>query len=278
MYNVPMNLPKELQLGEVLYQTPDKPASSAILAGTYAGQFAIFKRGDSNHLRREEAILRTAHFEGIPSVLDYIEDGEHDFLVMERLAGTHLSKYIGLDSSWHSRELEIEEALCIVDGLALCFDALHKVGYLYRDLNLDHVIVNETKVGLVDHEWCVLADKAGWGRVDSRAGTWETMAHEEFRVGNRITRASNTYTLGVVLLQLTTRINPFFISAAEAPNVEIGRINTRSLHERLPDIQTTNIALDSMLNVALQPTPNRRYQSVTEFREALSRVYLNIAK
>jgi serine/threonine protein kinase len=96
------------------------------------------------------------------------------------------------------------------------------------------------------------------------------MAYEEFRVGNRMTHASNTYTLGVVLLQLVTGNSPFFISANEVSNSEVGRVNTRDLHKELPNIKTGNIALDNVLKEALQPAPSKRFQTIKEFLEALS--------
>jgi serine/threonine protein kinase len=157
----------------------------------------------------------------------------------------------------------------IVDGLALCFEALHKAGYLYRDLNLDHVMVGESGIGLVDYEWCVKLDTSGSGHVDSRAGTWETMAPEEFEMGNVITSTSNIYTLGTVLLQLATRRNPFFVSPVEIPDFESQRLRAKELHQQLPGIHTADLKIDRILKQALQPTPGDRYQFVEEFRNAL---------
>ncbi len=266
---VVMNIPESLQLGEVIHQARHKPESHATLEGTYDGQPVIVKRGDG-HLRREEAVLGAVDFDGIPKVVGYLEENGQNILIMGRLPGVTLSQYIALDDTWRSRELSIQEALHIVDGLSLCFESLHEAGYLYRDLNLSHVIISESRVGLVDHEWCVESDASGVGRVDNQAGTWETMAPEEFVVDNSMARTSNTYTLGVVLLQLVTGKNPFFVSVKETPNTELQRLRAKELHRQLPSIQTGHTDIDHILRQALQPEPSKRYQSVAAFRDALA--------
>lgn len=263
-----MNIPQDLRFGELIYQASHKPESHATFAGIYHGESVVIKRGDSN-LHREEAVLRAVNYEGIPDFIGYFAENGQAVLVMQQIPGVSLSQYIELDDNWQSRELPIKEVIRIVDGLAQCFEALHKVGYLYRDLNLAHVIVSETRIGLIDHEWCVKLDISGSGRVDSQAGTWETMAPEEFGMDNIITRTSNTYTLGTVLLQLTAREDPFFVSPEEIPHSGSQRQRAKELHQELPSIRTGNSEIDRVLYQALQPEPSKRYKSVTEFREAL---------
>jgi len=263
-----MTMTQDLQFGELIHQSGYKPDSHATFTGTYKGLPVIIKQGDS-HLRHEETVLQAVNYTGIPEIVGYFEEKEKDVLVMKRISGVSLSRYIELGNNWQSRKLPLKEALRIVDGLAQCFEALHKAGYLYRDLNLSHVIVDGLNVGLVDYEWCVKMDTSGLGRVDSRAGTWETMAPEEFEVGNTIAPMSNTYTLGIVLLQLTTGKNPFFVSSEEISNSESQRLRAKELHQQLQNIHTGSKKIDHILNRSLRPMPEERYQSVAEFRGAL---------
>jgi len=158
-----MIFPKELRIDRVIRQASHKPASYATLEGTYAGQPVIVKRGGSQ-LRYEEAVLRAASFVGIPKVIDYLENDENDYLLMERLVGIPLSQYIDLDNMWHSKIVDTKDVIRITNVLALCFSALHEANYLYRDLSFGHVLVSDARIGLVDYEWCIHADKSGWGK------------------------------------------------------------------------------------------------------------------
>jgi eukaryotic-like serine/threonine-protein kinase len=263
-----MSMPQGLQLGAAIHQAAHKPESHATFEGVYEGLPVIIKRGDTR-LRREEGVLRAVNSDGIPKVAGYFEADGQDLLVMESIPGVPLSQYVELEDNWHSRRLSIRESIRIVDGLALCFNALHNAGYLYRDLDLAHVLVGTSRIGLVDHEWDVKLSEAGAGVVDSRAGTWETMAPEEFIVGNNMTPASNTYTLGVALLQLATGENPFFVAPEAFHTSESQREQAKELHELLPRIYTGSPSVDHILDRALQPEPSDRYQSIPEFREAL---------
>ena len=234
----------------------------------------VFTKVGDEHLRREEAVLRAVDFEGIPKVVAYNQVDGQDFLVMQQLPGVPLDQHIGLDRSWNSRQLPLEETLRIVDGVAACFEALHQVGYLYRDLNLGHVIVSDSGIGLVDHEWDVKVASAGHACVDSMAGTWETMAPEEFAVGDVMHLSSNTYTLGVVLLQLATGRNPFHVSPEKIADSSAQRQQAGQLHKQLPMIDSGHRGVDQMLEQALAPEMSARYQSVTEFRRSLQALAL----
>jgi len=265
-----------LQLGRQIYKPHYKTDNAATFEATYDGQPVIAKRGDE-HLRREAGILQAVEranngiATGIPKCIAYLEDTKQNhFLVMERLPGMPLIELIGLSEEWESRPLPPAEATRITDGLATCFAALHRADYLYRDLILGHILVDHARISLVDCEWSVLMDpKTHIAQVDNRAGTWETMAPEEFEVGNIMTPTSNTYTLGIVLLQLLTGRNPFYITKESIPDADQRRHATQQLQQTLPKIATRNPSFDQIIIQALQPEPARRYQTVADFQQAL---------
>ena len=216
-----------LVLSGGVHDSPFKGTGFSTGLGTYKGTGVVVKSGDQR-LAREAAILLSVSYRGIQQVIELEKSSASYQLVLEMLPGIGLAEYINLDKSWHSKTLELAEATAVVDGLALCFQALLKADYLYRDLNLNHVILNGSEISLVDVEWSVGKDLEGVWRVDSLGGTWETMAHEEFRVGNPMTVMSSTYTLGVVLLQLVSGGNPFHVDPISTPNSEVRRFKTRN--------------------------------------------------
>ncbi len=233
----------------------------------YGGEPVVTKSGGA-YLEREAVILRDIDYAGVPKVIDDIQDESGDrTLMLERMRGTALSKYISLDQQWNSRPLDEAEAIAIVDGLARCFAAVIRAGYYYRDLNLEHVLVDAEQVSLVDHERDV---PAATGVIDTLGGTWETMAPEEFAKDGRMTEASNVYTLGVVLTQLLQGRNPFFLANGGDTSEEDLRASVKALHEAPPRIEVGDPRLDGLINTVLQPDPQMRIQTVTQFRAELA--------
>ena len=82
-------------------------------------------------------------------------------------------------------------------------------GYLYRDLNLEHIICNSGKMVLLDLESTILSlDREKWKLNDTR-GTWETMAPEEFLGYGELTARTATYRTAVIAYLLLMGKLPF---------------------------------------------------------------------
>lgn len=81
--------------------------------------------------------------------------------------------------------------------------------YLYRDLNLEHLIFSTDKVVFVDLESTIGSmHPDNWNLCDMR-GTWETMAPEEFRGYGRLTARTATYRAAIVSHLILTGRLPF---------------------------------------------------------------------
>lgn len=260
----------ELEITDVIHESAYKIPKASVAYGNYKGAEVIVKTG-GEELARESDILRNIDDTRIPAVIDFRSnpDGTNR-LILNKLTGTPLDQYIRLQPDWRSNPLDKHEAIRIVMGLSACFSALKNAGFLYRDLNLGHILVGSDTVGLVDHEWDIAISATGSGVVDSLAGTWETMAPEEYMIGNSITETSNVYTLGSVLLQLISGKSPFYIPKENEPDDEKRRAATLQLMEIFPGVNTGEAKLDEVINTSLQWSSIERYKSVDDFRNALS--------
>ena len=238
----------------------------------YKGQNVFIKVGDER-LKDEASVLGKVKYKNIPQLIELTNllDGRFQ-LIMELFPGQPLDEYIELDSSWNSRKLPIKEAQAIITGLVNCLIVLRNKGYLYRDLNFNHVLIDGARVSLVDMEAAVKFESQAIWRTNSRTGTWEVMPHEEFRVGNRLLENAITYSLGVTTLQLATGSNPFFVSIKQIPNHEVRRVFVRELHKEIPLIHTSNNSLDAFLAKALQPVPSKRFEKIEDFQSALNNI------
>ncbi len=259
----------ELKISDVIHESDYKVPKASVAHGVYRGTEVIVKTG-GDELVREAGVLRNIDDSRIPTVID-VESGADDItmLILNKLPGTQLGQYIHLQSDWRSDPLDRPEAIRIVLGLSACFSALMSAGFLYRDLNLGHILVDNKTVSLVDHEWNVPLSDTGSGIVDSLAGTWETMAPEEYAVGNSITEASNVYTLGAVLLQLVSGRSPFYIPKDDEPDAGKRRAATLQLMKVFPGVNTADAKLNQVINTSLQWNPADRYTSIEDFRNAV---------
>lgn len=267
---------RSLVVGDSIYKSYFREDDSAgVFEAQLGGKDVVVKRAAGVDAQREVSVLSHADSSGIPKVIQHQcgENGGLDTIVMERLKGVGLNTFIQMDGEWRSKPQPLGTAVSITSQLARRFRSLSRAGYVYRDLNLSHIMVDgkpgdELKVGLLDFEACVKKGADGSAVVDSERGTWETMAPEEFTVGNRVSDATAVYALGTILIQLVSGSCPFRVGK-EVP-VNMQRDFARFLHERgVPYLPFEGTPMHDVLNRSLAPNPRDRYQSITEFKEAV---------
>lgn len=132
------------------------------------------------------------------------DKGEVDFLVMEFLQGTTLSAHLAKDGKLDSAQaLEIARQLCA--GLS----EAHRSGIIHGDLKSSNIILCQNEDGSVRP---VITD---FGLATSAnhpshevGGTPDYMAPEMWR-GQKPSKASDVYALGVILYEIVTGRLPF---------------------------------------------------------------------
>lgn len=254
---------QSLHLGEKLYQSPFNQMSGVFKA-EMDDESVIVKRR-SRPMERELYILRSLNYTLFPEVKAYFQQDDTYNLVLEKKAGVPLNQWIHLNKDWRSSIRDVSESTNIIRELALGLVALRDFGYYYRDLSLGHVLIDNGRVtALVDHEADVRVGTDGSATVDTHIGTWETMAPEEFTIGDKMTEASTTYSLAVILYQLTHGRSLFHLPHIEGKTVEEMRMLSRESHFSAPDPE--NITHHQYLfKKALQVDPSQRYQTLEEF-------------
>ncbi len=168
---------------------------------------------------REARILSAVDHPNICRVLDFIETGETEFIVLELVDGSTLDETIG-ESPPPPACLAIADQ--IVRGLA----AAHGLGIVHRDLKPSNIMV--TRDGTVKILDFGLARTVGDGAPDvpgpaapasgdqetfsrltrGRFGTPRYMSPEQAR-GEPVTAASDMYALGLILQELFTGRGPY---------------------------------------------------------------------
>ena len=207
--------------------------------------------------QREAALLRGLRHPTLPAVMDHFQEGECDYLVMERVEGPTLEGLL------RSRADPLPESRVVALGLALA-DTLHYLHHrsppiVYRDLKPANVMMTVGgEVKLIDFG---IARSTNAARVgDTTAyGTPGYAPPEQYQ--GRTVPASDVYALGMTLHRAATLYDPPEFSfthpsaASLNPNLSAGfdELVSAMLAKNADDRPHTSLVL-SMLS-ALRDVP-----------------------
>ena len=214
------------KLGEggmgVVYEAVDE-------AGTHVAlKLLAPEHGDDPERRRrfvrEARVMTALQHPGIARVLDAGEADGQIFLAMELVRGASLKHHLASAAG----PLPLSEALRIARDTARAVAFAHERGVVHRDLKPDNLMVDENgSVCVLDFGLAKLRERAGGilydapteSSVTREGGVIGTPAYmsPEQALGREVGFATDVFSLGVILYQMTTGTRPF----AGASNVEI---------------------------------------------------------
>jgi serine/threonine-protein kinase len=235
------------------------------------------------HFRRERQILAGLDHPNIARLLDGgTTDEGLPYFVMEYIEGQPLLAYCD------SRALTIAERLAVFLPLCSAVQYAHRNLVVHRDIKPGNVLVGADGVPkLLDFGIAKLLnpDLAGESpTLTSAAMTPEYASPEQARL-ERITTASDVYSLGVVLYVLLTGRLPYRLASRNPIEV------LKAIAEQEPERPSTAVTrpegapvpdadkrrrrlegdLDNILMLALAKEPHRRYPSVEAFSDDIGR-------
>jgi serine/threonine-protein kinase len=222
----------------------------------------------SRFAREASSAARIIH-PNVAAVFDYGESDGLVYLVMEYVDGEPLSRLLAREAPF-DLDRAVDLARQIADGLG----AAHELGIVHRDLKPDNILVAHSRSGrevvkVVDFG-IAKAMQEGAGEALTRTGlvigTPEFMSPEQL-LGDPIDARSDLYALGCILHLMLTAAPAF-----DAPTRE--QMIKRRLSESPPHAQTLDPgipdAIDQVITRLLARSPNDRFASAAEVREALS--------
>lgn len=187
-----------------------------------------------------------------------------------KLNGESLKSWIQLDDDWHAKALPWQDAAARLEQYIDLEMLLLEHGVMYRDLNLDHVVFTETTARIVDLEASLLTRVPGAWRLtsgDSRRGTWETMALEEFRRPAILTSRTATYRSAVIAHLVLASEVPFARKARKSDTRQ-----WRAAHAPHCALELDKPVRRVLAN-ALSREPSRRHKDPAHFFDALRRAH-----
>lgn len=202
-------------------------------------------------LREARLVARISH-ERIVQIHALVEEGGRFYMVFERVAGR------GLDAELAERgRLGTGEVLDVLRDVCAALEAAHGVKVIHRDLKPANIMRGgDGRCKVMDFGIAHQSSGSGQTRTDPW-GTPPYMAPEQEQ--GRVCVETDLYALGCMTFELLTGGRPFAGSADK-----LARRFTRpaALVPGLPR------ALDAFMERALDPDPQRRFQTAGEFLKA----------
>jgi eukaryotic-like serine/threonine-protein kinase len=222
----------------------------------------------SARLRAERQILATLEHPNIARLLDggTTADGV-PYLVMELVDGVPIDRYCD------ERRLDIPGRLQLFTEVCSAVQYAHSHMVIHRDLKPRNILVTPAGIPkLLDFGVAKILEPgapANTRDVTVNAQRFLTPGYaspEQLR-GEVITSASDVYSLGVILYELLTGVNPFVTGATGDPTPPKPSQMTQ---------RRIGADLDNIVLMALRREPERRYATVEQLAEDIRRYQMRL--
>lgn len=252
----------------MVYQARDTVLERTVAIKVLRQDFSNDESFRQRFLQEAKAAANLTH-PNIVTVHDLILQGDRFYIVMEYIPGTDLKSYIKQRGI-----LSIEEALYIMIQVCAGVGYAHRSKIVHCDLKPQNILITPdlrakvTDFGIARALVSIHPDE----RHDVVWGSPQYFSPEQAS-GLPPSRASDVYSLGVILFELVTGRLPF-ISNDPAQLVEMHRnVPPPSAMEINPSVP---ISLNQILSKVLSKEPSQRYRTADQLGQILNDLYTNI--
>lgn len=216
----------------------------------------------SRFFREAEAAGRLSH-PAIVTVYDVGEEADLAFIAMDYARGRPLS-----DFCKPGRLLPLASVLDIVARVADALDYAHRQKIIHRDIKPGNIIFNPDngEIKITDFGIAKISDDSRT-RTGNVMGSPLYMSPEQLK-GQKVTGASDTYSLGITLYKLVSGETPYQGDTLANLTYQILNKRPKSVREFNPDLPNGVVRL---INKAIQREPDKRFLSAATMAEALRR-------
>lgn len=219
--------------------------------------------------REAEAAGRLNH-PAIVTVYDVGEETDLAYIAMDYAQGCPLS-----DFGRAGRLLPLATVLEIVARVADALEYAHARKIVHRDIKPGNIIYNPDsgEVKITDFGIAKIADDSRT-RTGSVMGSPLYMSPEQLK-GQKVSGASDIYSLGVTLYRLVSGETPYQGDTLANLTYQILNRRPRSVREYNPELSNGVVRL---INKAIQREPDKRFASAADMAEAVRRLAVREAR
>ncbi|MCD6380344.1 protein kinase [bacterium] len=206
---------------------------------------------------REAKTLATLDHQNIVSIIDYGEDKNAYFIVMQYIDGISLRDVISEVGA-----LPLEISLGIIEQVINGISYAHQKGIIHRDIKPGNILINKDgTVKIADFGLSRFQDDTTLTRTGVSLGSPHYMAPEQL-TDEIIDNQADIYSTGLVLFEMLTGkkgLEGDSPSALIKKQVLEGDISLSEHSENIPD------GLKTILSKAIAKLKNKRYRTAAEF-------------
>jgi serine/threonine-protein kinase len=219
--------------------------------------------------QREAHILLNLNDPHIVQIIDYGEDNNMHFIVMDYIDGQNL-KYHTLTHG----PLEPSRALSYAQQIAEGLDTAYKHGVVHRDIKPQNILINTRGVvKITDFGLARSRETVTLTQSNVFMGTAYYISPEQAESGRSADTRSDLYSVAAVLFEMLAGHPPFEGDTAVD-------IVMKQMNEKVPSICRLRpelpVEMDIFLQKAMAKSPNDRYSTPREFIAALEQVQQRI--
>lgn len=220
-----------------------------------------------------EALARLAHPK-VVRVLDFGDLNGKPYIVMQYVDGLTLRSQIEPNEG-----MDLERVASILRKIGAALDYIHGKGIFHRDLKPENIMLQPLNddpefVTIVDFGLAKVKDSVvGPSTVDNIAiGTAQYMSPEQLRVGDKITAASDVYSMAVIAYEMVTGRRPFHT----APASQLLELQRKGVPVKPVNLRT-NLSTEAQAIIlkGLSFKPSARYQNAAAFGDSLAHALAN---
>lgn len=214
--------------------------------------------------QREGDALSQLHHRNVVQVIEVGAEGDHEFIVMEKLQGFNLKELLGLGTRF-----TLGETLDIMNQLLAGLAACHSAGVVHRDVKPANVVRSpDGVIKLTDFGIARIVTDQTLARTGTIVGTPNYMSPEQIR-GEAVDARSDLFSAAVLLYELLGGKKPF-----DGPDVTAIMYNVTNVHPPSPRFYNgaLPVEIEETAFRALAKKPEERFQSAEEFAAALRKL------
>ncbi len=234
----------------------------------------ILKPGLANNpeirkrFEREAATLASFDHPNIVKFLNYYENEESVFLIMEYVRGRTLESFIKEESG----PIPEGKTLDLFSPILDAFSYAHEMGIVHRDIKPSNILITaDNKVKILDFGIARIINEAvpGMTQAGTKMGTAMYMSPEQVR-GKEVDKRSDIYSLGVVLYQMITGQAPY-----DDTTMSEFDLNVKVVEEKLPRAKEfypfVSDKVQAIIDKAVEKNPENRYNDCNDFKYHLTK-------
>jgi serine/threonine protein kinase len=255
-------------MGEV-YLAYDSKLKRRVALKTLPAEFVL----DDERIKRFEREARAVSALNHPNIVTIYDFGQADginYIVTELIEGKTVRELI-------NTKPPLKETLSIVSQTCDALSAAHKLGIVHRDIKPENIMVRpDGYVKVLDFGLAKLNPQAGTFQISLTnytqkgmiIGTLAYMSPEQVSDDN-VDHRTDLWSLGVVLYEMLTGVNPFKGENRQATLNAILTLDPPRVSELNPSLPAE---LDAILSKALEKDADVSYQTASDIRADLKRV------